>query len=46
LVLGCAGMALLRPALQVNSRLPLIDGVAAACWLATALIRAESARAA
>jgi allantoin racemase len=46
LVLGCAGMALLRPALQGTSPLPLIDGVAAACWLATALIRAETAKAA
>lgn len=39
-VLGCAGMAPLRPALQALSPVPLVDGVEAACLLAPALVGA------
>lgn len=37
-VLGCAGMAALRPALQARSPVPLVDGVEAAAALAPALV--------
>lgn len=39
IVLGCAGMADLAAALELEHRLPVIDGVAAATALAAALIR-------
>jgi len=38
-VLGCAGMAPLRPSLQESSPVPLVDGIEAACVLAGALAR-------
>jgi allantoin racemase len=39
-VLGCAGMAALHFDLQKQAKIPLIDGIAAAAWLAPALVRA------
>lgn len=36
-VLGCAGMAPLRPTLEAASPVPLVDGIEAACLLAQAL---------
>lgn len=37
-VLGCAGMAPLRPELEATSPVPLVDGVESACLLARAVI--------
>lgn len=37
-ILGCAGMAPLRPALQAGRDVVLVDGVAAACVLAQAVV--------
>lgn len=38
-VLGCAGMAPLRSALAANTPVPLVDGVAAAARLASAMVQ-------
>ena len=40
-VLGCAGMAPLKPALETRTRVPLIDGVAASALLARAAVEAK-----
>lgn len=37
-VLGCAGMAPLRPVLEASGAVPLVDGIEAACVLAQAMV--------